>query len=283
MGGYGSTNHGGIGAYGYSSDTQKLYAEGIDDNLKPKDYDRQEAIWSEVLQAVSIGDMTKEGLFSHMSDLIKGSSGGDDRMKATTTRGVALGIGGDDERVSLNTNVKSTVLSLFACCYLYTGENARFDGVNDAKISVMRGTSGTSAEEEEKEIAAGELPSLAATLDPNVWNGTGFRVVPSRVERLIYVTDSQSNIVQIPVEQALKKEFKKDPTYSMEHKKKGQMIDDNIRELVASIRALRERLFIGCFDASSLDQHLGVGDKMCLYRQILKNISPVEALVQHLL
>jgi hypothetical protein len=246
IGGYMFTNPGGLSAYGYQSDVQKAYADGLDDNRQPASHEYMAQQWREVMRAVSETPTTKATIMQQIRKIMKGTSGGDDKMYAKTNRDIALGTkapGGEEKKVLLNTNKKNAVISAFAYLFMRRGE---------------------------KELSEILLNSFS----PHVFNSTGERSVPSRLLRIIFNIDNISQIVQIPISVAVKDFMKKDPTYSMEHKKKGQMFTDNYREFNASIQCVFKNAVCNAYDASSLDQKEGTGDRRVF-------ISVVEEFLTH--
>ena len=162
----------------------------------------------------------------NIRDLMKGTSGGDDKWYAKTDRETALGSGNAEDsrtKVLLNTNKKSTVLPGFAYLFMERGPDD----------------------------APGQI--LMSSFDRKVFNSTGERSVPSRVLRIIFNVDNISQLCQRPIEMMAKEHMKGDRTYSMEHKKSGQMFHDNIDELSASLESIQTGSCCMAYDASSLD------------------------------
>uniref|UniRef100_A0A2V0RCH9 RdRp n=1 Tax=viral metagenome TaxID=1070528 RepID=A0A2V0RCH9_9ZZZZ len=226
--GYSRSCLGSLPVAGYTSYMQRLVMEGIDSNAKRDVDDLEYDKYTTVLSRMSVPTMSE--FFLEAKEIAIAKSAAGDKVKFDITEGEALG----------------------------TSESSRKEKAVASRKDVLFLNSALMINK--------EYMMLRSTFERAFL--TGLRSVPARKLRYIYMLPIPHQLVIFRLYNAFKEFQKNEPGYALAQKA-GIPVFDARLEINSSIELARDdSLFCYPADASSLDQHMGVGHRAVLIQAI---------------
>jgi len=234
--GYDYTSNGAKSVYGFDGHVSHLINEGINNKVKQADYQQLLHLYNEVVQIMVSESFTVDDFKRDLRDIIKGTSGGADKMRVNYPREVVLG-----EKRQAKTSA--------------TKKNQNYDVIsgNTSKKSVTI-AAGASLFFQDPQV------QMAYALDPEIPKPTANRIQVARKARIVWNARVMTNLVQTWFVHAIEKFEKSNPRYSPKNQT-GHGMEDMWDYLRYSVQIVSGDSICHAFDASSMDQHEGVADK----------------------